>query len=121
MAHRGARAHHVHNRDPFGDADHQVEPGIGGLEDRIGGVGRRHEDRRDGRAGLAGGLGDGVEDRHLVVAVDESLAAFAGGDAGHDPAAVIEAQLGMAGAEAAGDALDQDLGGFVYEDRHGKG
>jgi len=40
-----------------------------------------HEDRRDRGASGLGGLGDGVEDRHLVRAVFEDLAALAGRDA----------------------------------------
>ena len=40
----------------------------------------------------------------------EELASLAGSDPGDDLAAVIEGELCVLGAEAAGDALDQDAG-----------
>ena len=46
------------------------------------------------------------------------MSAFAGGDAGDKLAAVIEGELCVAAAEAAGDALHEDLGVFVNEDGH---
>src|ERR1017187_133866 len=50
----------------------------------------------------------------------EELAAFAGGDARDDLRAVVEREAGMAGAEVAGDALDEDLGFGRDEDGHGR-
>jgi hypothetical protein len=67
---------------------------------------RRDEDRAGGRAGLFHGFGDGVKDRDLLAAVLEELAALAGRDAGDDLRAVIDGELGMPRAEAAGDALN---------------
>jgi hypothetical protein len=51
---------------------------------------------RDGGAGRLGGVGHRVEDRHLVRAVLEELAALAGRDAGDDLRAVVERELGVA-------------------------
>src|SRR5690606_1702349 len=76
-----------------------------------------HEDRGSGGAGFTDGLGHGVEDGNGVF---ELLAALAGSDAGDEPGAVFERELGVAGAEAAGDALYEDLGVFVDEDGHGR-
>ena len=64
--------------------------------------------------------GDGVEDRDPVGAVLEELAALAGRDARHDAGAVVEREPGMAGAELARDALDEDLGFGSDDDGHGK-
>ncbi len=77
--------------------------------------GGRHEDGGGGRPGLFHRLGDGVEDGNLAF---KELAALAGRDAGDDLGAVGEAELGVPGAEAAGDALDQDAGLGSDEDGH---
>jgi hypothetical protein len=55
-----------------------------------------------------------------VRAVLEELAALAGRDAGDDLGAVVEGELGVAAAELAGDALDEDLGLFGNDDGHGR-
>jgi len=80
------------------------------FEDRIGGEGRWHEYGASGCAGLFHGIRDGVEDRHLLAAVFKELAAFAGRDAGDDVRAVINRELRVLRAKAAGDALDENLG-----------
>ena len=56
-----------------------------------------------------------------LCAVLEELAALAGRDAGDDLGAVVERELGVARAEAAGDALDEDAGVGSNEDGHGSG
>ena len=48
----------------------------------------------------------------------EELAAFAGRDAGDDIGTVINRELRMFGAKAAGDALDEDLGIGFNENGH---
>ena len=65
-------------------------PAVGGLHDRIGRPGRRHEDQGGVRAGLADGLGDRIEDRHR--AIERRLAALARGHAGDDVRAVRHAR-----------------------------
>ena len=102
--------HHVIDRDAFRDADDQVQPGVGRFQNGVGGEGRRDENGGDRCAGLAGGVADGVKDGNFFAGVLEDLAAFAGGDAGDDPGAVIEGKLGVPGAKTAGDALDEDFG-----------
>ena len=106
---------HVVDGNAFGDADDQIEAGIDAFQNGVGGKRRRNEDGRSGGAGLLHGLGDGIEDRDFVF---EELAALAGRDAGDDLRAVGEAQLGVAGAEAAGDALNENFGFGSDEDRH---
>src|SRR5438876_5627106 len=108
---------HVIHRNAFGDADDQIESGIDGFKDRLASEGRWNENRGRGRARLLRGFGHSVEDRHFVF---KKLAAFAGRDAGDDLRAVFETQLGVPRAEAAGDALDQDLGLGSDEDGHAK-
>ena len=50
----------------------------------------------------------------------KELAALARGDPGHDLCAVINGELRMFRAKAAGDALDENLGVGFDEDGHGK-
>ena len=38
---------HVAHRDALGDADDELGPGVGGLEEGVAGPGRRHEDHGD--------------------------------------------------------------------------
>ena len=59
-------------------------------------------------------LGDGVEDGEA----DVGLAALAGGDAADHPGAVGDGLLGVEGSLRAGEALADDLGVLVDEDRH---
>src|SRR5213593_454185 len=106
---------HVVHWNPFGDADDEIEPGIDGFKNRVTGERRGNENRRSSRAGFLRGCGHGVEDRHFIF---KKLAAFAGRDAGDDLRAVFQTQLGVPRAEAAGDALDQDLRLRSDEDGH---
>jgi hypothetical protein len=48
----------------------------------------------------------------------EELAALAGSDSGDDLRAIIQGELGVFGAEAAGDALNDDFSVLFYEDGH---
>ena len=57
---------HLVRRDALGDADDQLDAGVGRLVDRVGGEPRRHEHHRRVRARLADGVGDGVEHRDAV-------------------------------------------------------
>ena len=77
---------------------------------RIGGEGWGNEHRAGGRAGLFHGFGHGVEDGNLLAAMFKELSAFAGCDAGDDLRAVINRELRVLRAEAAGDALDENFG-----------
>ena len=64
--------------------DGQVQTGIGRFENGVGGKRRRDKNGGNGRASLLGGLGDGVEHRHLLAGVFEDLPALAGRDARRD-------------------------------------
>ena len=112
---RGLDFNHVAHGDALGDGDDQLEPGIDCLEDGVGGERRRNKNRGGGGAGFAGGLGDAVEDRDGVL---KFLAGFSGGDTGDNLGAVLDAELGVPTAEAAGDALDEEFGVWFDEYCH---
>jgi hypothetical protein len=118
--HRLLHADHVAHGNALGNGDAEVQAGIDALEDGIAGERGRDEHGAGGGAGLFRGLGHSVEDGHLLSAVLEALAALAGRDAGDDLRAVIDGELRVPRAEAAGDALDEDLGVGLNEDGHGK-
>src|SRR5262245_32315137 len=105
---------HVHHRDAFGDADGERDLGGDRLEDGVGGKGRRDIDRRGIGAGLGDGGGNRVEHRQAEL----DRAAAAGGDAADHAGAIGDRLLGVEGALGAGDALADDLGLAVDEDRH---
>src|SRR4051794_11302127 len=100
--------------DALGDADHRLDTGVGGLEDRVGGERRRDEDHRRVRARLADGVVERVEDRDAL----DVLAALAGGDAGDDVRPVVLVVERVEGALTAGDAGDAQLRVVVDEDGH---
>src|SRR5690606_16505283 len=97
------------------DAHDQRDAGVGGLHDRVGGEGRRHEDHAGVGAGLPGRLADGVKHRD---AAEHGLPALARRDAADDLGAVGERLLGVEEADLAGDALDDEAGVLVDEDAH---
>ena len=104
-AHRLFDFHHVVDRDAFGDADDQIQPGVDPLENRIRGKWRGDENRRHRSARLLHSLTHGVKDRHIV---REELTSLAGRDAGHDLGAVVEAELRVPRSKAARDALHKN-------------
>src|SRR5215217_511688 len=105
---------HVVRGDALGDRDDQVDPGVGGLEDRVGGEPRRHEDHRRVRARLRDGLVHRVEDRGAV----DVLAALARRDARDQVGAVALVVAAVERALAAGQAGDDELGVGSDEDAH---
>src|SRR5271156_1233116 len=107
-------ADHVEDRDALGDADDQRDLGIGRLEDRIGGEGRRHIDHARVAAGRGAGLMHGVEDRQVEVPGP----AFPRCHAADHLGAVGDRLLGVERALGAGDPLADDFGRGVDEDRH---
>ena len=52
--------------DALGDRDDRLDAGVLGLEDRVGGEARRHEDHRRVRAGLGHRVVERVEDRDAL-------------------------------------------------------
>ncbi len=105
---------HVVDRDALGDADDQLDAGVGGLEDRVGRAGRRHVDHADVGAGLAHRVVRGVEHRQAEVL----LAAAAGRDAADQLRAVGDALLGVERALLAGEALADHAALLGEEDAH---
>jgi hypothetical protein len=85
-------------------ADDEIQARIDALQNGIGCKGRRHKNHGDGCASLRRCVSDGIEDRHLI---REALTAFAWRHACRDLRAVVEAELRVACAEAAGDTLDE--------------
>ena len=117
---RALHANHVAHGNAFGDGNHEFQPGVRAFENRVGGKGGRNKNGGGRRAGLFHRLGDRVENGDFFSAVLKDLAALAGGDAGDDLRAVINRELRVPRAEAAGDALDEDLGVGFDENGHGK-
>src|SRR4051812_47149991 len=110
----GVDAQLVVGRDALGDRDDQLDAGVGGLEDRVGGEARRHEDHR--RVGLRlgdGGL-EGVEDRDAL----DVEPALARRDTGHDVGAVALVVERVERALASGDAGDAQARVVADEDAH---
>ena len=60
-------ADHVVDRNAFGNADHQLDARIGGLEDGIGRSNSRHINHAGGGAGLTHGVARSVEHRQIQV------------------------------------------------------
>src|SRR5712664_116282 len=112
--HDGGDAHHFERGKAFGDADNERELGVGGFQNGVGGVRRGNENHRGVCAGGFRGVGDGVEDG----ALEMFGAAFAGCDAANHVRAVLDHLLGVEGAFAAGEALNEQASIFVYKDAH---
>src|SRR5713226_10645699 len=112
--HDGGNAHHVDGRDAFGDANDEREFGVGGFQNGVGGIGRGNENHGGVCAGGFRGVGDGVEDG----ALEMPGAAFAGSDAAGHVCAVLDHLLGVEGAFAAGEALDDQTRFFVDQNAH---
>ncbi len=81
--------HHVIDRNSFGNADDQIQAGVGCFENGISGERRRDENGGDRRAGLPRRFRDRVKYRDFFPGVLEGLAALARRDAGDDLRAVI--------------------------------
>ena len=111
---------HVAHGNAFGDGHHECQPGIRAFQDGVGGKGWRHKDGGSRRAGLFHRFSHGVEDGDFDAAMLKALTALAGGDAGDDLGAVIQRELRVPGAKAAGDALDQDFRVGLDKDGHGE-
>ena len=91
-----------------------LTPGGRGLEDRVRGEGRGHEDQGGVGPGVLNGLGHGVEYRdglHL-------LAALARGHPGHHLGAVLGAGQGMERAFLAGNPLHHHACVVIYQNAH---
>ena len=105
-------------RDALGDDDHELDAVLDGLEHGVLGEGGGDGDDRpvDGAPMVRHGLGDGVEHGHAV----DVAAQPAGGDPADDlgAGAVVQAFAGEVDRLAAGDALDDEGGVGVDQDRH---
>ena len=110
----GSDAHHVDHWNAFGDADDQGDFGVGGFENGVSGVGRRHKNHRGICAGAFDRFSDGVEHR----AFEMLGAAFAGRYAADDIGAVFDHLLGVESSFAAGEALHDQFVFFVDQDAH---
>src|SRR3954447_9585580 len=104
----------VVGRNALGDRDDQLDAGVLGLEDRVGGEARRDEDHRRVGAGLGDGVVERVEDRDPLAV----LAALARRDAGHHARAVVAVVERVERALAPGDAGGAELRAVVDEDAH---
>src|SRR5262249_17238088 len=111
---RAFHLHHVEDGNALGDAYDERDLRRDRFADRVAGAGRRHVDHAGVASGLCLRLGDGIEHRQAEMA----RAALAGRGAADHPGAVGDRLLGMEGAVPAGEALANDLGALVDEDRH---
>src|SRR6185437_1726204 len=111
---RALHPHHVEDRNPLGDADHQRNLGVDRLENGVGGERRRHIDHARYGAGLGDAFAHRVE--HRQVEVDG--AAFARRHAADHLGAVGDRLFGMERALRAGEALAHHLGVLVHQDAH---
>ena len=110
--------HHVTHWNSFRDGNHQFQPGAHPFEDGIRGECGRNKYCAGFGARLFHRLGHSVEDGNLLPAVVKGLAAFAGRDSGDDLRPVVDGKLGVTRAEAAGDALNDNLGVGFDENGH---
>ena len=100
--------------DAFGDADDEINAGVHGLHDAVGGPARGDEDAGRIRPRRVLGRADRIEDGDAL----HRHPALAGRDAADDLGAVLDHLRRVELALAARDALDDNLGVLVYEDAH---
>src|SRR5262245_8080033 len=114
-AQRALDLDHVEHGPAFGDADDEGNGGVDRFEDGIGGKGRRHINHACIRVGRFGGVLDRVEDGETEM----GGAALARGHAADHARAVSDRLFGMERALRAGEALADDAGAVIDENRHG--
>src|SRR5581483_4706824 len=105
---------HLAARDALGDHHEELDARLDGLEDRVAGEARRHRDDRAVDVHLARDVAHAVVDGHAV----DLAPGAARRHAAHDLRAVVEPLARQVDRLAAGDALDDDRGVAVDEDRH---
>src|SRR5580704_7569881 len=110
----GKHTHHVDDRNAFGDANDQRNFRIGGFEDGVGGVRRRHEDYRSVGARAFHGFGNGIE----YGALQMLGAAFARRNSPNDVGSILNHLLRVEGAFTAGKALNDQACFFVNKNAH---
>ena len=93
----------------------QPEAGVHAFQNRVSSEGRRNKNGGSRRAGFPDRFRDRIEDGNFLF---ERLPALARRNAGDNLCAVIEAQLCVPRAKAAGDALDENLCFGFSEDGH---
>ena len=111
--------HGIPEGHAIGDEDEEFYAGVDGVERGVLDTGGGDEEDGDVDPPLpaehCGGVGAGVEDGEA----EDLGAALAGGYAADDVGAVVEHEACAGLTFAAGDALDEDAGGFVDKNRHG--
>jgi hypothetical protein len=101
-------------RDVLGDTDHRGDSGVDRLVDGVDREARRDEDQRRVRARHGDGLRDRVEHGNAL----DVQAALARRHPGDDVRAVVAVAQPVEAAFAAGQALDDEPGPLVNDDRH---
>src|SRR5205085_3043345 len=107
-------SNHVLDRDAVGDYDRDLDAGVHGLQQRIGGHLRRREDPADVRAGLAYGLLDAVEDREVQMRRTPATRGDAADDLGAEPDRLLRVERGVLAREP----LDDHQRLAVHEHAH---
>src|SRR5580704_16573303 len=112
--HGGGGANHVDDRNAFGDAHDQRNFGIGGFENGVGRVWRRHKDDAGVRTSGLHCFANRVEHRSFEVLG----ATFAGSHATYNVGAVFDHLLGVESAFAARETLDDQARFFADQNAH---
>ena len=117
LAHLVTHDQHVTHGDALGDADDQIQVGVDRFPDGIGSACGRHVDDGDGGTGLGLGFLHRAVDGNAL----EILAGTFGIDTCHEAVlaiGIVPAHARMELAGLAGDALGDDLGVLVDQNRH---
>ncbi len=93
--------HHVQYRDTLGDADHQLNAGVGCFHDGVSSKTGRYKDHGSIGTSLFAGFLDRVENRDII----HFLTALARGYTGNDVGAIGDAGTGMEHTFRTGNAL----------------
>ena len=107
-------ADHIERRDALGDADNQLQLGVGCLHDRVGGVRWRHKDHGGVGRGLFHSFLDRIEDRPALV----RRASLARGYAPDNLRPIFRARPGMECAFPPGQPLHNHPRRFIYQNAH---
>jgi hypothetical protein len=111
---RGFHAHHVIDRNAFGDAHDELDAGVRRFENRIRRERRRHVDDARCRPGVLHRIRHGVEHRQIQML----LAPTAGRDAADHACAVLDAVFAVKRALLASEALADDPRVLVDQNAH---
>ena len=106
--------HHIQHRNPFGDDHYQIQPGISGLHDCVGGKGRRNKDQAAICPGTFDSVLHGIKYRNII----HFLPGFAGCYTGNNLCSVIDAMPSVKLSFSAGYPLNHNPRIFICKNTH---